>query len=63
MSQFAINKGCDMCYKIEKGLVELTIGRTKHHLCYDCMLNLCLDLEEFRKGNYNDEEVKKVRQC
>ena len=55
MSQYIRNKSCDMCRNIEKGLVEMSIGETKHHLCYDCMFKFGLDVVQFTQMNFSDE--------
>ena len=53
MSQYAINRACDKCKKIEKSLVEINIGVHRIMLCYDCMLEFCKDMEQFKQMNYN----------
>ena len=34
MSQWIRNKSCEICRRIEVGLVEMNVGKTKHYLCY-----------------------------
>lgn len=58
MSKFIINKSCDMCHQIEKGLTEMKIGNTKHYLCYDCMAKLAFDVIEFASMNLKKEFKK-----
>lgn len=60
MSQFVSNKSCDICGDIEKGLVELRIGRTNHYICYKCMHILAYDIRDFVLYNYNDDSVKEL---
>lgn len=55
MSKYAINKRCDMCNEIEVGLTELTIGNIKHHICYNCMADLVVDIVNFARANLQDE--------
>ena len=55
MSRFISNKSCDMCHKIELGLTEMTLGNTKHYLCYDCLAKLTLDMVEFASMNLENE--------
>jgi hypothetical protein len=52
MSEFARNKECDMCHKIEVGLVEIAIGKYRIMLCYDCMLKFINDMIAFKDANY-----------
>lgn len=55
MSEFITNKSCDMCRKIEVGLTEMKIGPSKHHLCYNCISTLALDIIEFASHNLRNE--------
>lgn len=55
MSDFIVNKSCEMCRKIETGLVEMSVGKTKHSLCYDCMAIFALDIMEFAAHNLKNE--------
>lgn len=59
MSRFITNKSCDMCHKIEIGLTEMTVGNTKHHLCYDCITKLAFDMVEFASMNLRNEFKEK----
>jgi hypothetical protein len=56
MSEFATNRGCDQCKKIEVSLVEIKIGGKQIFLCYSCMLKFCKDLDSFRLQNFTPEE-------
>lgn len=51
MSSFIINKGCEMCDKIEVALVEMKVGKTKHYLCYPCMAKFATDVLEYANLN------------
>lgn len=55
MSRFIINKSCDMCHKIEVGLVEMKVGKTIHHLCYHCMTVFAFDVIEYASHNLTKE--------
>ena len=55
MSKFIVNQSCDMCHKIELGLVKMTIGNTEHHLCYKCMTIFTFDVVEFASHNLREE--------
>ena len=55
MSKYIINKSCDMCHKNEIALTEMTIGNTKHHICYDCMLDFAIDVMNFAQLNLREE--------
>lgn len=55
MSRFILNKSCEMCGKIEKGLVEMRVGKTKHYLCYDCMAVFAFDVVEYATHNLRSE--------
>lgn len=55
MSKFISNKSCDMCHKIEVGLTEMKVGKTTHHLCYDCITKFAFDVIEFAANNLNKE--------
>ena len=55
MSRFISNKSCDMCCKIEKALTEMRIGKTTHHLCYNCMTVFAFDVMEFAAHNLSKE--------
>lgn len=57
MSKFAINMKCDICKEREIGLVELSVGETKHHLCYKCMYKFVKDLDVFVDMNYDAEDI------
>lgn len=55
MSRFISNKSCDMCCKIEKALTEMRIGKTIHHLCYNCITVFSFDVMEFAAHNLSKE--------
>lgn len=55
MSQFITNKPCDMCGKIEVSLTEMTVGKTKHHLCYKCITIFAFDIVEYAAHNLRTE--------
>lgn len=55
MSKYVINQGCCMCGKHEVGLVTMTVGKTKHHLCYDCMTKFALDIADYAIMNLSNE--------
>lgn len=59
MSKFVINQSCNICNKIEKALTTMTVGKTKHHICYDCMAIFALDVADFAIINLNEEMRKK----
>ena len=59
MSRFIINKSCDMCRKIEVGLVEMVVGKTKHHLCYNCITVFAFDVVEYAAHNLRTEFEEK----
>lgn len=71
MSRFIVNKGCEMCNKTETGLVEMTVGKIKHYLCYPCMaqfandvklyadMNLYETTDEYSNTRYTDKEETK----
>lgn len=59
MSRFIKNKSCDMCKKIEIGLIEMKVGDTVHHLCYDCITIFAFDVIEFASLNLTKEFDKK----
>jgi hypothetical protein len=40
-----------MCDKIEVGLTEMKVGKTKHYLCYPCMAEFVNDVLEFATMN------------
>lgn len=44
-----------MCHKNEIALTEMTIGNTKHHICYDCMLDFAIDVMNFAQLNLREE--------
>lgn len=56
MSQFIQNKSCEMCRRIEVGLVEMTVGKTKHYLCYPCMAKFATDVLEYAKLNLTEKK-------
>ena len=47
MSQWIRNKSCEICGRIEVGLVEMNVGKTKHYLCYPCMADFLSDINHF----------------
>lgn len=51
MSSFIKNKSCEMCRKIEVGLTEMTVGSTKHYLCYSCIATFINDVLEYANMN------------
>ena len=55
MSKYVTNQGCTMCGKHEVGLATLTIGKHHHHICYDCMTKLSLDIVEYAIFNLSKE--------
>ena len=55
MSKYVANQSCKLCHKIEKALCTMTVGDTKHHICYDCMPHFVLDLVEFAEHNLREE--------
>lgn len=55
MSRFISNKSCEMCRKIEVGLVEMKVGQTTHHLCYNCMTEFSFDVAEYAAHNLRNE--------
>ena len=55
MSKYVTNQGCVMCGKIEVGLTTLTIGKHHHHICYDCMTRLSLDIADYAIMNLSKE--------
>ena len=59
MSQRIINKSCEICGRIEVGLVEMNVGKTKHYLCYPCMANFATDVLDYARMNL----TKKVNEC
>ena len=59
MSKFISNHSCDMCGKIEVGLTEMRVGKTKHHLCYNCITVFAFDVIEFASHNLNKEFEEK----
>ena len=59
MSKYISNQSCQMCRQIEKGLTKMQIGNTTHHICYDCMANLTLDMIEFAVHNLSKEIASK----
>lgn len=60
MSKYVINKGCCVCGKIETGLAEMTVGKSKHTLCYKCMYEFIEDLKLYQDMNYSEADVKKI---
>lgn len=59
MSYYISNKSCDMCNKIEVGLVEMKVGKTKHHLCYSCITEFAFDIVEYASLNLRDEFIER----
>lgn len=59
MSRFILNKSCEMCGKIEVGLTEMRVGKTKHYLCYDCMTVFAFDVVEYAAYNLRSEFEEK----
>lgn len=59
MSKFISNKSCDMCGKIEIGLTEMRVGKTKHHLCYNCITVFAFDIMEYAACNLKTEFEEK----
>ena len=55
MSKYVTNQGCAMCGKHEVGLATLTIGKHHHHICYDCMTKLSLDIVDYAIFNLSKE--------
>ena len=55
MSKFVSNKSCEMCHKIETGLVEMRVGKQPHYLCYDCMAVFAFDVIEYAAHNLRKE--------
>lgn len=55
MSQFISNKSCDMCNKIEVGLTEMRVGKTKHYLCYPCMAIFASDILDYARMNLTEK--------
>lgn len=56
MSHFIRNKSCELCGRIEVGLVEMDVGRTKHYLCYPCMARFATDVINYAKMNLTEKE-------
>ena len=59
MSSFIKNKSCEMCRKNEVGLTEMTVGSTKHYLCYSCIATFTNDVLEYANLNlikHTDED-------
>ena len=54
MSAFIINKSCEMCGKNEVGLTEMTVGKSKHYLCYPCMAKFATDVLSYAKFNLTE---------
>lgn len=55
MSRFILNKSCEMCHKIETGLVEMRVDKTNHYLCYNCMTSFTLDIIDYASHNLREE--------
>ena len=55
MSQWIRNKSCEICGRIEVGLVEMNVGKTKHYLCYPCMANFASDVLDYARMNLTDK--------
>lgn len=55
MSKFISNKSCEMCHKIEVGLVEMRVAKTNHYLCYNCMTKFAFDMFEYAALNLREE--------
>lgn len=55
MSVYVVNQSCDMCKQIEKPLCTMTVGNTKHPMCYTCMSKFVWDLAQFAELNLRNE--------
>ena len=55
MSKYVINQSCKICHDIEKPLCTMSVGDTRHHVCYDCMAEFVCDLVDFAKANLTEE--------
>ena len=55
MSQCIRNKSCEICGRIEVGLVEMNVGKTKHYLCYPCMANFASDVLDYARMNLTEK--------
>lgn len=55
MSQWIRNKSCDICGRIEIGLVEMNVGKTMHYLCYPCMANFASNVLDYARMNLTEK--------
>lgn len=55
MSQWIRNKSCEICGRIEVGLVEMNVGKTKHYLCYPCMADFASDVLDYARMNLTEK--------
>ena len=55
MSQCIRNKSCEICGRIEVGLAEMSVGKTKHYLCYSCKANFASDVLDYARMNLTEK--------
>ena len=55
MSQCIRNKSCEICGRIEVGLVEMSVRKTKHYLCYSCYGKFRIGRSWLRKNEFDRE--------
>lgn len=61
MSLYVKSRKCDLCGKNNIPMMEMTVGKTNHYLCYPCMYDFGKDVGRFVSENFTEEQIRNIK--